>query len=159
MTFYQDMPENSKVWIYQSNRPFREVEVDGIRHKLKTFLENWQAHGNNLIAFGDVYYSQFVVLMVDENEAKASGCSIDTSVHFIEELGKIYEVDFFDRLSIAYVFENQVKVVSKNEFKQLLKSGELSNETIVFNNLIKNKLEFENKWKIPVKASWHKTLV
>ena len=159
MTFYQDMPENSKVWIYQSNRPFREVEVDGIRHKLKTFLENWQAHGNNLIAFGDVYYSQFVVLMVDEKEAKASGCSIDTSVHFIEELGKIYEVDFFDRLSIAYVFENQVKVVSKNEFKQLLKSGELSNETIVFNNLIKNKLEFENKWKIPVKASWHKTLV
>jgi len=159
MTYYDDMPANSKVWVYQSNRPFRDVEVQGIRHKLREFILEWTAHGAKLKAFGDVYYNQFIVVMVDEAQATASGCSIDASVHFIKEIEKTFDVDLFDRLTVAYMQGQEVILSSKDDVKQKMNQGEISEDTIIFNNLVNNKDAFESKWKIPLKESWVQTLV
>jgi len=159
MTYYDDMPANSKVWVYQSDRPFRDVEVQGIRHKLKEFILEWTAHGAKLKAFGDVYYNQFIVVMVDEAQAEASGCSIDASVHFIKEIEKTFEVNLFDRLTVAYMQGQDVLLSSKDEVKSKISQGEISEDTIIFNNMVKDKDAFETNWKIPLKESWVNTLV
>ncbi len=159
MTYYSDMPDHSKVWIYQSSRAFRDVEVQGIRHRIKEFISDWKAHGEDLKAFGDVYYNQFIVIIVDEAQAKASGCSIDSSVHFIKEIEATFEVNLFDRLTIAVMLGQDIHLMEKTEFKSRILSGEIDENTIVFNNMVANKEAFETKWKIPVKDSWHKQLV
>jgi hypothetical protein len=58
--------------------------------KLKTsincfsnFCIQWTAHGANLKAYGEVRHHRFIVMIVDETAAGASGCSIDKSIHFI----------------------------------------------------------------------------
>lgn len=41
----------------------------------------------------------------------------------------------------------------------MYEKGELTDNTIVFNNTITTKKEFDLAWKISLKDSWHKQLV
>jgi len=154
MTYYDDMPLESKVWIYQSDRDFRDGEVQGIRQRMREFMEDWTAHGNALKAFGDVYYNRFLVIMVDESVEVASGCSIDKSVHLIKEISSAFEVNLFDRLTVTYMQGSEVFAVSKAEFQQKIENGELNENTLVFNNLVNTKTTFETMWKIPLKEHY-----
>ena len=45
---FEDLPEESKVWIYQSNRKFSDDEILEIESDLKSFVEGWNAHGTSL---------------------------------------------------------------------------------------------------------------
>jgi len=76
-----NLSAESKVWIYQSDRRFTDVEAKQIEQQLEQFITDWAAHGKNLQAVGALYHQQFIVLMVDEKGGYgASGCSIDSSV-------------------------------------------------------------------------------
>jgi len=151
MTHYEDMSQDSKVWIYQSNREFRDAEVDAIRKRMKEFMEDWAAHGQQLNAFGDVYYNRFVVVFVNEIEVQATGCSIDKSVHLIKEICETFDVDLFDRLTITYLKGLDVYACNKQEFQQKVESGEIDDKTLIFNNLVNTKALFETEWKVSLK--------
>ena len=45
---FKTMPDDSRIWIYQSNRDFNESEIGIINDKTISFLDNWQAHGKDL---------------------------------------------------------------------------------------------------------------
>ena len=45
---FKTMPDDSRIWIYQSNRDFNESEIGVIKDKTISFLDNWQAHGKDL---------------------------------------------------------------------------------------------------------------
>lgn len=154
MTTFKDLADTSKIWIYQSDRAFDDRETTGIRSALRNFVVNWSSHGEKLYAFADVYYQNFIVIMVDQEVAKASGCSIDESVAFIKEIERAFEVNLFKRTSIAYFDKDEIKSTTKRKFLKLLEQGEVDEETIIFDNTIKSKAQFESTWKIPVKDSW-----
>ena len=42
--------EESRVWIYQSNRTLSPLEIIEIEDKIKDFLISWTAHGSDLQA-------------------------------------------------------------------------------------------------------------
>ena len=44
-------------------------------------------------------------------------------------------------------------------FKKMAATGKITADTLVFNNMISKKKELENKWLVPVTASWHKQLL
>lgn len=153
------MNENSRVWLYQSTKALNEDEVSGIKSKLNAFTQEWVSHNNALKAKGDILYDRFILLMVDESQASASGCSIDSSVRFLQDLGMEYATDFFDRLNFSYLDNGEVKTAHKDEFAELYAKGEINDETIVFNNLVKDAKELKQGWQIPLKQSWHKNFV
>ena len=159
MTSYSELSSQSKVWIYQSNRVLSNSEVTEIQDAVNNFTKQWAAHGKGLKAFGKVYHQRFIVLMVDETAQGASGCSIDSSVHFLKELQQKYNVNLFDRLNMAYRnSSNEIATADRNTFQKLVNMGEINDHTIVFNNLVRNKLDFETKWEIPMAESWHKRI-
>ncbi len=158
-SIFNDFNHASKVWIYQSDRLFSDNEASEIRSALDTFTNQWAAHGSQLKAAGDVFYNCFIVLMVDESQAGASGCSIDSSVHFIKEVEAKYKVDLFNRLNVAYRSEEGLKIVSKVKFKQLTESGEVDHDAVVFNNLVSTKEKLEKEWEVKLKDSWHSKLI
>ena len=150
------MPGRSRVWIYQSERDLSDMEVDEIRRKAAMFLLEWTSHGNLMVAAIDVLYNRFVVVLADEDAAAASGCGIDKSVRFVEQLGKDYHINFFDRLLVAYRgSDSRIKTVKLQEFEQLMENGTLNGDTIVFNNLISTKEDMLSKWEVPARKSWH----
>ena len=159
MNTFDLMPANSRVWVYQSNRPFDGDEVEKINHQLSQFVDKWVSHNRALKAYGGIYHNQFIVLMVDESQAGASGCSIDSSVHFIKSLEAHFQVDFFDRMNFAYLENGVVKTAPRPEFSDLFHASKIGDNTLVFNNLVKDKAEFEASWIVALKDSWHARMV
>lgn len=149
----------SKVWIYQSNRAFTEAENKLILDKATTFISDWTAHGKLLKASIGSYYNRFLVLMVDETQADASGCGIDKSLRFFQQLELEFNVSLMNRMLVAYKVNTEVLTCQLSEFEKKIEQGEVHQDTIVFNNLVGTKAEFENNWETPLKKSWHSKLL
>lgn len=147
--------ESSRVWIYQSDRKLTDNEVELIQQELNRFTQSWTAHNNQLKAGSAIRYNRFLVLVVDESQAGASGCSIDKSVNFMKHLEQQFHLNLFDRFNLAYRNGEEVLSLPRQGFEDLLKSGEINTDTIVFNNLVQNVQELQTKWEVPFKDSWH----
>ncbi|PWK80352.1 hypothetical protein LX99_00818 [Mucilaginibacter oryzae] len=145
----------SRVWIYQSDRKLTDAEVAAIQPELDKFTAGWTAHNNLLKAKGEIRYNRFFVLIVDESQAGASGCSIDKSVHFMQQVQQHLGINLFDRFNLAYREGNEVLSLPRDGFEELLKNGSINKDTIVYNNLVQNLAELESKWEVPFKDSWH----
>lgn len=156
MISFSQMPDHARVWIYQSDRDLKDQEIDEIRRKAAMFLMDWSSHGNLMLATIDVLHNRFIVVTADEEEARASGCGIDKSVRFMQQIEKDYGLNLFDRLLVAYRgSDSRVQTVKLQVFEQLVEKGELNGDTIVFNNLVSTKAEMLAKWEVPMKKSWH----
>lgn len=145
----------ARVWIYQSNRGFNAKELSSLTKILNVFIQTWTAHNQQLKASFELKYNRFIVLIVDEQQAGASGCSIDKSVHLIQDIEKQFNVNLFDRFHIAWKENGHVISGNRDEFEHQIKIGNINQETIVFNNLVSNYAQLNNNWEIPFKDSWH----
>lgn len=152
---FNTLPEESRVWIYQANRTFTDVELEEIKEKLNIFISNWTAHGSDLQAGFTIEYKRFIVLALNQDVNKATGCSIDASVYFIQELEKEYDVDLMDKMNVSYKQGDFVAYKTLTDFRQMAKDRAVSKNTIVFNNLVNNIAEFKEFWEVPASESWH----
>ncbi|MBK6397452.1 MAG: ABC transporter ATPase [Bacteroidetes bacterium] len=153
------LSENSRIWIYQSDRELTTEEQSNLRSELEKFVSEWTAHNVALSGSFEVLHDRFIVIMIDESKTSASGCSIDKCFNFFEKMESQMNVNFMNRLLLAYKDQDAIKMLPKNKFEELLKAGQITEETIVFNNLIEKKSELKTKWQIPVKESWHKIML
>jgi hypothetical protein len=86
------------------------TELNFAEEKLSEFLSSWKAHGKSLKCNGTILFSQYLILCVNEEVELASGCSIDSSVHFVKSLGNELKVDFFNRMSVlSFIDDNQTQ--------------------------------------------------
>lgn len=154
-----NMPADARVWVFQSNRAFLPEELNSITEQARQFIENWTAHEQALLASFEIRYHRFLILMIDQHQAQASGCSIDKSIHFIQKIEKQFAVTLLDRMQLAYKVNDEVIVVHRNKFEELIEKGSIDENTIVFNNLVQSKMELDAKWEVPLRISWHKALL
>ncbi len=153
---FQNLPDSSRVWIYQANRSFSEQELQEITSKLGNFIEQWTAHGANLNASFEIRYNRFIIIALDQEMNAATGCSIDASVNFIQQLEKEYNVDLLDKMNVSYKQGDFVAYKTLSDFRKMAKDRAVSPKTIVFNNLVNNKAEYLEDWEVPASESWHK---
>lgn len=149
-------PKSSRIWVYQATRELKPTELEYILLSLKKFIPAWTAHDQQLSAHGWVANKLFLFLMVDESQAGASGCSIDSSVAFIRSLGEKLNIDWFDRLTFAYKDDgDRIHLIHKDELPDAYQSGKVHDNTIFMNTLINTLGDIEKKWEVPLKDSWH----
>jgi len=156
---FNTLPEESRVWIYQANRSFSEDELQEIQSKLDVFVENWAAHGSDLQAGYTIKYKRFIILGLNQNLNAATGCSIDSSVHFIQQLEKDYNVDLMDKMNVSFKQGRYVAYKTLVDFRKMAKDKAVSKNTIVFNNLVNTISEFNDNWEVPASESWHSRFV
>ncbi|WP_447637165.1 ABC transporter ATPase [Flavobacterium microcysteis] len=152
---FENMPDESKIWIYQSNRKFSDDEMTEIESDLKTFVENWAAHGTGLEASYSLQYNRFIILAVNQEVQSATGCSIDSSVQFIQQLEQKYSVDLLDKMNVTFKLGEHIAHKPLVEFKKMAKEKAVSANTIVFNNLVNTIGEWHEYWEVPARESWH----
>ncbi|WP_298148485.1 ABC transporter ATPase [Flavobacterium sp.] len=152
---FEELPEESRVWIYQSNRRLQPEELSQIETALQQFVENWAAHGKPLQASFEIRYDRFIVLAVDQEFNAATGCSIDVSVHFIQELEKQFNIVLLDKMNVTYRLGDHIAHKSLIDFKKMVKDRAVSPHTIVFNNLVNTIEEYQNDWEVEASQSWH----
>lgn len=153
---FKELPDHARIWIYQANRPFTEEESNKIKSELEDFVEEWTVHGANLNAGFDIVYNRFIVLGINQDIAAASGCSIDSSVRFIQHLENDYKVDLLDKMNVTFRQGKYIAYKDLKDFKKMVKNRSVSPKTVVFNNLVNTKTEFDNFWEVPIEESWHK---
>jgi hypothetical protein len=152
---FNTLPDHSRIWIYQSNRRFNSDELELVTNKTKQFLEQWAAHGTGLQAGFEIKYQRFIVIALNQDEQNATGCSIDSSVRFIQDLEKEFDVELLDKMNVAFKQGDFVNFKNLLDFKTMAKSGAIGKKTIVFNNLVTNILEYNENWEVPANDSWH----
>ena len=146
--------DQSRIWIYLSNRAFTDAEVSELNHHLQQFCIQWTAHGSNLKAKSEVLHHRFIILMVDETAAGASGCSIDKSVHFIQQIEKEFNVQLFNRMLFAWKEGEEVHVSNLNDLQKLVEDGMINSETVVFDTVVASKKDFDERFQITLGRSW-----
>jgi len=148
------LPDRSRIWIYMSDRKLSAGEVTRIREEGQKFVAGWNAHGNALFADIFVLYDHFVVLAADEQVAAASGCSIDKSMHFILNLQKEMGISLTNRLNIALLENNDVKLIPLSELIEKLKQGTIAPEQLFFDGTMGTLKQLRNEWVKPLSISW-----
>ena len=152
---FEDLPEDSKIWIYPSNRKFSDDEMTEIDRDIKTFVENWSAHGTGLEASYLLKYNRFIIFAVNQDVQQATGCSIDSSVAFIQSLEQKYGVDLLDKMNVTFKNGEHIAHKSLIDFKRMAKEKAVTANTIVFNNLVNSIEDFNENWEVPAGESWH----
>lgn len=152
---FEKLPNESRIWIYQANRKFSEVEVDFITKETKAFLKQWTAHGADLEAGFEIKHQRFIVIGLNQSNVSASGCSIDASVHFIQALEKAMGIDLLDKMNVTFYTGEFIAHKTLKEFREMAKNKSVSPKTIVFNNLVNTKEEYLDHWEVPAQDSWH----
>lgn len=146
--------DESRVWIYQSNRLFTVAEALEIEEMLNGFVRTWHSHGEAVKGYGHLFLGQFIILMADESGAGVSGCSTDSSVRIIKEMERRFQVRLFDRILLAFLINDRVELLPLSRLSNALEKGSMDENSLYINNTIRSKAELESKWIIPIKDSW-----
>ena len=151
---FKNMPDDSRIWIYQSDRDLIESEISMIDDKTSLFLDSWQAHGKDLECSYSIIHKRFIIIAVNENINPIGGCSIDYSLQLINDISVSIQTNLLNRLIVNYKIDNKIASVSLNDLKNKIKDGAFSPETIIFNTAINTKGELLNNFEIKLSSSW-----
>ena len=154
ITDFKNIPDDSRVWIYQSNRDFTDLDIKIIKNKTTFFIDNWKAHGNDLQASYLIKERRFLVIAVNEKFNPIGGCSIDYSLQLVNDISNTINLDLLDRLSVNYRSENKIKSISLKDLKNKIKNRSFSTETIIFNTTVKTKKELSTDFELKISSSW-----
>jgi len=152
---FDTLPDDGRIWIYQANRKLSDDEIAEIERDLKQFLEGWAAHGTPLEASFELRYNRFIIIGINQAVQPATGCSIDASVQFIQDLEKKYNIDLLDKMNVTFRLGEHIAHKPLVDFKRMAKEKAVSGSTIVFNNLVNNVGEYKEFWEVPAEESWH----
>ncbi|MDH5398919.1 MAG: hypothetical protein OEX02_12280 [Cyclobacteriaceae bacterium] len=154
---FNNMPAESRVWIYQADRQLSEEEVSEIRAVAENFTAQWSAHSRDLMASCDLIKNRFLILAVNEQAHNASGCSIDASVRFVQTLEQKYQLSFLDRHIICFEeTDGSLFSLSRKDIPESVENGRVTENTLTFDNLVSSIADFNSKWKKKAGETWLK---
>ena len=151
---YQNLSENSRVFVYPSSRKFYPNELESIDEEVKNFVMNWTEFSTSY----KIEYNRFILIFLEE-DAVVSTKLLDKLGAFIFQLEKKKEITLMDKVNVCFKQGQYVQYQEMKRFRELIKSKSVSNKTIVFNNFIQTKYDFENEWEVPISESWLSHLI
>lgn len=144
----------SRVWIYQSSRAFTEAESDKVEKLLNDYGAQWMSHNRPVKGWIKLLFNQFIIFMSDDTEDRLCGSAIDGSIRFVKEIEKEFNVGLLDRMTLAFLEGNEIKLFPVNKVHIALEKEFINADTLYFNNTVTTKASLENNWMIPLKDSW-----
>lgn len=138
------LAKEARVWAYVSDRFLTEDEKILILNEGEAFINSWSAHGDKLHAGIMIKENCLLILAVDENEANASGCSIDKSVHFIKSVEQKLNLSFLDWQNTAYIDNDRIILLKRDELEAKLNSGQIDTSVKKLNLNINSLKDIDN---------------
>lgn len=154
MTF-SELANEDRIWIFPGGTEIEKAFQKELLNELNSFLIQWKAHGKELKSYLTIAENRFVIIAVDESFEQASGCSIDTMVHFIQSLEKKYNLNLTDRSQVFYQNDSEgVRSTVFNKISELVENGEIHESTKIYNTHVSKGETLKNGWILNAKDSW-----
>ena len=154
LTNYQNLSDEAKVYLYPSSRKFYPNELEELELKIKNFVTNWTDYSSSY----KIEYNRFLLFFLEENAVITTDL-LDKLASFIFQLEKEYDITLLDKVNVCFKQGEYVQYQEMKRFRELIKKKSISKKTIVFNNFIQTKHDFENEWEVPITNSWLSHLI
>ncbi len=149
-----ELSQDSKVWIYQTDRQLSEGETKEANLALESFAAGWLAHGAAVRSFACTAENHFLLFFADERFSGVSGCSIDSSVRLVRDLGSRFSVDFFQRLNVAVKTPDGIRLIHRDDLAEEHRRGLLNPETPVYDHTVQTLRDWQHAWIKPISETW-----
>ena len=150
---FENISDDSRIWIYASPILLDNENQTYISKLLSNHIDNWQAHQVSLTAAFTILENHFIVIALDENIAGASGCSIDTLQHKIQEIENYLAVSLTNRLNVFCIVDDKIECLPSSELSKFV-----NKETLFYDLTIQKKSDLSSYLK-PIKEGWCSRLV
>ncbi len=150
---FEKLSEEAKIWIYPSSRKFYPQEKTPLKEKIEVFLNTWLDKNEAELSY-TILYDRFIIFATEE-DVQITNRDLDKQVAFILQLQQEYEIQLLDKMNVCFKQGEFVQYKEVTAFKKLLKSKSVNSKTIVFDNLVQTKYDFENFWEVPITESWY----
>ena len=151
---FKQLPDDAKLWVFPSSRKFYPQEIEGIKEKIEKFLADWDDQGILIRCSYKLEYDRFIIVAVDDSQNSLSLEAHNLLITFIIEQEKTLAIVLMDKMNVCYKQGEFVQYKDLIEFKKMMKAKGVSQKTIVFNNMITNKVDFKYNWEINIMDSW-----
>ncbi len=150
---FKDLPTDARVWLYQAEKNLTVEEEVRVLNFLTSAVETWVTHGMPMKGSVKILFHRLIVIAADTGFQQPSGCSIDASTDWLQELGKETGINFFDR-SIGYFEDEHLRFFSVFEAKKQVTAGLVQPHTRVINLQAATVHELENALIVPASESF-----
>jgi len=150
---FSKISDESKVWIYSSEKKLNMNQIEYIENKISNHLVNWQSHKKDIEAAVNIVENRFVIIAVDETKVSASGCSIDSLYRLIQDIELQLSISLLNRLNVYCVINDKIVCLPISNLKDKVDSS-----TLFYDLTINNKFQLSNFLK-PIKNSWCNNLI
>jgi hypothetical protein len=157
---FDALPPESRIWIFGSDRALIGDDARRLLRAADDFLEEWQAHGEQLRCARQWIDDRFLVIGVDPTTANASGCSIDGLFRAF----RVLEGELGTRLVAGgRVFYRDAQGVAhpatRPEFERLATQGVVGAETPIFDTSLTSAEELRRGFERPAGETWVSSLL
>jgi len=157
---FDTLPDDSRCWVFGARAPIDEVDEPRLMTAVDRFLKQWKAHGSPLVC-GRIFRDEhFLVIAVDERASGASGCSIDGLFRTLQDIEAGIGTSMVGGGNVYFRDEGgMVHCLPLPEFELMLREGEASGDTIVFDTTVTTLGAYRERFEVPARDSWHRQLL
>jgi hypothetical protein len=157
---FEKLPDNSRVWVYGADKSIDGANAIALLEEVDNYLTDWKAHGMPLTAGRDWRENRFLTIAVDQNQAGASGCSIDGLFRALKSLEQKVGAGIVTSGLIFYRDkQREIQAVSRDDFSEAAARGEVDANTQVFDLSVTTLGEWRARFSSRAGDSWHSALL
>lgn len=161
LTPFDALPDEARLWCFGASRTPDAAQTVRLLDSMRSFIAEWTAHRQDLLAGFAWMHERFLLIGVDESRAGASGCSIDALSGHLRALGAELNLDLLDSMPVWFRdVSGQVRTVSRAEFTDLSRRGEVSASTPVFDLTLTRLADLRaGRLEAAAGSAWHRGLL
>lgn len=129
---FPDLPDESRAWIFALEG--NPDDCQDVLRRVELFLESWVSHGRSVTGQAALLRDRILIICGRVPRGQVSGCSIDSLTRAVTEAVHGAGCKLVSPTKIGFEHEEgQVAYASRPDFRQLLRSGQVTPNTPVFN--------------------------
>lgn len=154
-TTFDTLSDDARVWVFGAVEPIEPVAAEGLLASLSQLLKGWSAHGAPVLGAATILEGRFVVTGAGPELAQVSGCSIDALFRGVREACAQAGLTMSDPSQVFFRAAGRIVSCSRAEFQQLVRAGEVTANTEVFDLTVSTKLALKTQFVRKFQESWH----
>lgn len=152
---FDSLPDESRVWIFGSDRPLEGVAAERLLAEVDRFLGQWKAHGLPLTCARDWRDDSLLTIGVDTTQENASGCSIDGLFRTLKSLERSLGAGLVGGGRMFYRdVGGRVQCVTRDRLPALAAAGGITEDTPVFDTSLTTAGGWRSRFEAPARETW-----